>query len=59
MVPEAFAEEYRTLIRQHIETLTKRFAETRVDYTLLNTSRPLDHALFSYLSSRDRLMRVR
>jgi uncharacterized protein (DUF58 family) len=59
VVPEAFADEYRTLIRQHIETLTKRFAETRVDYTLLNTSRPLDHALFSYLSSRDRLMRVR
>ena len=31
----------------------------RIDYTLINTSAPLDHALFSYLSSRERLARVR
>jgi hypothetical protein len=59
VVPEALGEQYRALVRAHIEELTKRFAESRVDYTLLNTAKPLDHALFSYLSSRDRLSRVR
>ena len=59
VVPQSLAEEYRALIRAHVETLTTRFAEHRIDYTLLNTSEPLDRALFSYLSSRERLMRVR
>ena len=39
--------------------LTERFSGSRIDYTLVNTSAPLDHALFSYLSSRERLTRVR
>jgi uncharacterized protein (DUF58 family) len=59
VVPQSLAEEYRTLIRAHIDALTARFSEHRIDYTLLNTAEPLDRALFSYLSSRERLMRVR
>jgi uncharacterized protein (DUF58 family) len=59
VVPQSLAEEYRALIRGHIDALTTRFSEHRIDYTLLNTSEPLDRALFSYLSSRERLMRVR
>ncbi|HEX5476096.1 MAG TPA: DUF58 domain-containing protein [Vicinamibacterales bacterium] len=59
VVPEAFAEQYRALIREHVHALTERFSEIRVDYTLLNTSQPLDYALFSYLSARERLSRVR
>lgn len=59
VVPEAFAEQYRALIREHVSALTTRFSEIRVDYTLLNTSQPLDYALFSYLSARERLSRVR
>src|SRR5579864_3874746 len=59
VVPQSLAEEYRALIRAHVETLTTRFSEHRIDYTLLKTSEPLDRALFSYLSSRERLMRVR
>jgi uncharacterized protein (DUF58 family) len=59
VVPQSLAEEYRALIRAHVEALTTRFSEHRIDYTLLNTSEPLDRALFSYLSSRERLMRVR
>ena len=46
------------MIRAHIEALTTKFSEHRIDYTLLNTAEPLDRALFSYLSSRERLMRV-
>jgi uncharacterized protein (DUF58 family) len=59
VVPESLREEYRGMIRSHIEALTTKFSEHRIDYTLLNTAESLDRALFSYLSSRERLMRVR
>jgi uncharacterized protein (DUF58 family) len=59
IVPEALAEQYRSLVRAHIDGLTERFSGSRIDYTLVNTSAPLDHALFSYLSARERLARVR
>ena len=59
VVPESLREEYRSMIRAHIDALTTKFSEHRIDYTVLNTGEPLDRALFSYLSSRERLMRVR
>jgi uncharacterized protein (DUF58 family) len=59
VVPQSLAEEYRSLVKTHIDALATKFSEHRIDYTLLNTSQPLDRALFSYLSSRERLMRVR
>ena len=59
IVPEALAGKYRELVRAHIEALASKFAELRIDYSLLNTSNPLDHALFNYLSMRERLNRVR
>jgi uncharacterized protein (DUF58 family) len=59
VVPESFGNEYRKLIADHSNALATKFSEHRIDYTLINTSKPLDHALFSYLSSRERLMRVR
>jgi uncharacterized protein (DUF58 family) len=59
VVPESFGDEYRKLIAEHSNALATKFSEHRIDYTLLNTAKPLDHALFSYLSSRERLMRVR
>ena len=59
IVPEALAEKYRELMRAHIEALTSKFSELRIDYALLNTSTPLDYALFNYLSMRERLSRVR
>ena len=59
MVPEALAEQYRALMREHIDALTTKFSEHRIDYTMLNTAKPLDHALFSYLSMREKMMRVR
>ena len=59
VVPESLRDEYRAMIRAHIDALTTKFSEHRIDYTLLNTGEPLDRALFSYLSSRERLMRVR
>ena len=59
VVPESLVREYRSMIQAHILALTTRFSEHRIDYTVLNTAEPLDRALFSYLSSRERLMRVR
>jgi hypothetical protein len=59
VVPDAFRKEYVSLVRAHTDALRKRFSETRVDYTLLDTSKPLDHALFQYLNSRERSARMR
>lgn len=59
VVPSALAEQYRSLIHEHIAALTSRFSQNRVDYALINTSTPLDYALFKYLSARQRLSRVR
>ena len=59
VVPEALAEQYRALMKEHIDSLSTKFSEHRIDYTMLNTARPLDHALFSYLSMREKMMRVR
>jgi len=59
VVPQSLRDEYRKMIRAHIEALTTKFSEHRIDYTLVNTAEPLDRALFSYLSSRERLSRVR
>src|SRR5713101_8211189 len=48
VVPDSFAVEYRKLIRAHIDTLTTKFSEHRIDYTLVNTAEPLDRLLSSY-----------
>ncbi len=59
LVPDELAEEYRHLIRAHTRELELLFKHSRVDYTVLDTSQPLDYALFRYLSSRQKLGRVR
>jgi uncharacterized protein (DUF58 family) len=59
VVPDSLRKEYVSLVNAHIEALRQRFSETRVDYMLCNTSQPLDHALFRYLSGRARKMRTR
>jgi uncharacterized protein (DUF58 family) len=59
VVPQSFRDQYRSLIQEHVTSLRTKFSEQRIDYALLNTSEPLDRALFSYLSSREKMMRVR
>ena len=59
VVPDSFADQYRAMIRAHIDAFTTKCADARIDYMLINTSRPLDDALFMYLGNRERLMRVR
>lgn len=59
VVPAQLREPYRELVRAHIDTLSRLLSENRIDYALFNTATPLDHALFAYLSARQRLTRVR
>jgi hypothetical protein len=59
VVPDAFREEYRSLVRAHIDALTHSFSAVRVDYAMLDTSKPLDFALFRYLNGRSRTMKIR
>ena len=59
IVPSALREQYRGLIREHTESLGRLFTDSRIDYSLFDTSVPLDHALFHYLSARERLSRAR
>ena len=50
---------YANAIHAHLETLRRQLGEHRIDYRFFNTSEPLDHALFEYLSERQHRMRVR
>lgn len=59
VVPEKLATAYRDHIRNHIETLGTLFRKHDIDYVLLNTSKPLDDALYRYLSFRQKKARVR
>ena len=59
LVPGRLRERYRALIRAHIDELARRIGEQEMDYAMFDTSRPLDYALFDFLSRRERLMRVR
>jgi uncharacterized protein (DUF58 family) len=59
VVPEAARDQYRRLVEEHIASLSRILADSRIDYTLLDTSRPLDDALLAYLSNRQRLSQVR
>jgi uncharacterized protein (DUF58 family) len=59
VVPERQAQQYRELMGAHLQELSRLLVENRMDYYLFNTAQPLDYALFSYLSRREKLSRVR
>lgn len=59
VVPEKLREDYLTQMRTHLETMARLMDQGGIDYWLADTSRPLDFALFEYLSRRERLRRVR
>jgi len=59
VIPEYLREEYRKLVKEHVDTLAKTLGDNRIDYSLLDTSTPLDYALFHYLSRRERMTRTR
>ncbi len=59
VVPEKLREEYRGHLEAHLDTLKRRMVQNEIDYCFVQTSQPLDHALFEYLSRREQLSRVR
>jgi hypothetical protein len=59
VVPEEARALYREMVDAHVRGLRRLLGENRIDYALVDTARPLDHALFEYLSRRQRLVRVR
>jgi uncharacterized protein (DUF58 family) len=59
VIPEYLRKQYKELVREHTTTLSKRIGETRADYAMFDTSKPLDQALFTYLLARQRFNRTR
>jgi hypothetical protein len=52
VIPEYLRPQYLSILNQHIVELKKGLSGAQIDYTLMNTSKPLDAGLFAYLASR-------
>jgi uncharacterized protein (DUF58 family) len=52
VIPEYLRQQYLVILNEHMEKLRKELAGNRIDYTLMNTSQPLDAGLFNYLAAR-------
>ncbi|MFP5353855.1 MAG: DUF58 domain-containing protein [Gemmatimonadota bacterium] len=59
VVPSRLRREYQRLVADHVATVQRRLGEHRVDYTLVDTSQPLDALLFDYLLRRERMRTVK
>jgi uncharacterized protein (DUF58 family) len=59
VVPEEARARYIELVTEHTASLSRVLGENRIDYALFDTAQPLDHALLSYLSRRERRVRSR
>jgi len=55
VVPEFLRQEYLKLIRSQIAAFESECQKDRMDYALVDTSQPLDQALFTYLARRSQL----
>ena len=59
VMPDVLRDQYLELIREHTQTLDRSLVEAGIDYTLVDISKPLDAALYSYLSARLHAMKAR
>ena len=59
IVHEQMRKSYADAVGEHRETLHRRLGEQRIDYRFFDTTQPLDHALFEYLTERQYRIRVR
>jgi uncharacterized protein (DUF58 family) len=55
VIPDFVRREYRKVIKDQIAYYEKECQKDRIDFALINTSQPLDHALFTYLLRREQL----
>jgi uncharacterized protein (DUF58 family) len=53
IIPEYLRTQYLSIINDHIARLRKEMSGSRIDYTLMDTTKPVDEALFSYLAARE------
>ncbi|HXV86909.1 MAG TPA: DUF58 domain-containing protein [Gemmatimonadales bacterium] len=59
IIPTELAAEYRNRVERHLRDIEDGMLARRIDYAQFETSRPLDFALFEFLTRRQRLNRVR
>ncbi|HUP89571.1 MAG TPA: DUF58 domain-containing protein [Longimicrobiales bacterium] len=59
VVGDTLKEEYAQLMAEHAAQMRRRTLAHGFDYVSLDTSKPLDHALFKYLAARERMRTVR
>jgi len=59
VIPDYLRTQYRALVAEHIANLGRILGENRVDYAMFDTSKPLDHALFRFLSTREKMRQTR
>ena len=54
VIPEYLRKQYLVILNEHMERIRKELSGTRIDYCLMDTSKPLDHGLFTYLAARSK-----
>jgi len=59
VIPKKLQGDYLEMMTAHLASLAKKFADNRIDYALLDTSKPLDEALFAYLLAREKKSKTR
>jgi len=52
VIPEYLRKQYLVIINEHMERIRKELSGARIDYCLMDTSKPLDVGLFNYLAAR-------
>lgn len=55
VIPDFIRQEYRRVLQNQISEYEKECRKDRMDFCLIDTSQPLDRALFSYLVRREQL----
>jgi uncharacterized protein (DUF58 family) len=54
VIPEYLRSQYLVILKEHMERIRKELSGMRIDYCLMDTSKPLDAGLFSYLGARSK-----
>ena len=54
VIPEYLRKQYLVILNEHMERIRKELAGSRIDYVLMDTSKPLDAGLFTYLAARSK-----
>jgi hypothetical protein len=52
VIPEYLRTQYLAILKEHMDRISKELSGNRIDYCLMDTSKPLDSGLFTYLAAR-------